>query len=419
MGRHKTSGTWLQRTWSLLLALAAGCPSSPAAGTAVTASADHRDDVRASRPDTSRFVPVSPSRVRHPEDVQRSRAAHGHARLSNIVNRLGVYRSAAREALSLHSFGAVNISGKGGDGKEEDHMLITEESVRDDSARGQLAGDVAGQNAASDAARDGLSGEGTSGGGISRGHPAPGEQSGGSRSSRDVVPVTHRGELSLSRRGGDDRGRERDRTGTRGRLHSRHRTHARVTIEGSGNQGIGDGSNVSLSGEASPDELNTGARTFVLHQGTAFSAHPKPVRLLTDRGEIRIAGGAAVYVVAHGRSVAVYNIADRRSGDVTVKTRGQKTVTLNTGEQLVLSGKESSSFDKANPAPEIHAGKTKELGADAETRIFNAEFSPTAALDHSQRFPDLVNSKSKADQALVSHIFKTAAIVLTLRQSSQ
>lgn len=190
---------------------------------------------------------------------------------------------------------------------------------------------------------------------------------------------------------------------------------------GSGNQGIGDGSNVSLNGGPNIAELNDKTnlvKTINLKQGDAFVAHSKLVHINTERGQIRIAPHSAVYVVSEGKSVAVYNIADKKANDVMIITSGKKAIPVKAGEQVVLADKESKEFDKANPVPEIHAQRTKELGEDLQNRIFNAEFSPISALDHAKGFQDLVNSKNKADQKLAEHILKTAAVVLSLRGSS-
>jgi hypothetical protein len=123
-------------------------------------------------------------------------------------------------------------------------------------------------------------------------------------------------------------------------------------------------------------------------------------------------------VVAEGNSVAVYNIADSNSKDVSITSSGKKQIAVRAGEQVVLSDKENKEFEKANPLPEIEAKRSRELGEDLQNRIFNAEFSPIAALDHAQGFQKLVNSTNKEDKKLADYILKTAAVVLNLRANS-
>ncbi len=183
---------------------------------------------------------------------------------------------------------------------------------------------------------------------------------------------------------------------------------------GSGNQGIGDGSNVSYTATNNIGELKDGILHMTLDQGTAFVAHNRPVSLKTSRGEVKIASDSAVYVVAEGKSVSIYDIADRKDNDVAMVTLGNMKLEIKAGEQLLLADKDID-FEKANPVPEIKSTRMRELGFDGGTRIFHAEFSPLHALDHAKGFHELVNSKSPADQKLANHILKTAAVVLNLR----
>lgn len=190
-------------------------------------------------------------------------------------------------------------------------------------------------------------------------------------------------------------------------------------VEQGGNAGIGDGSGVSLNAPATISDLSSQMKTFTLRQGTAFIAHPRPIRIKTVQGNVIIAPHSAVYIVASGKSVAIHNIADHKANDVTLRLPSSKTIGIKSGQQILLTGQENQEYDKANPVPEIKASRTKEMGTDLETKIFNSEVSPIAVLDHAQGFHDLVNSKNKDDLALADHILKTAAIVLNLRSSDQ
>lgn len=202
------------------------------------------------------------------------------------------------------------------------------------------------------------------------------------------------------------------------RLHHRKsRNENDRDIQQSGNQGIGDGSNASFNASSTVNDLN-GTREMILHQGTAFIAHSRPVTVKTDRATVRIAPHSAVYIVSNGKSVAIYDIADHKDSDVKVEVSSDKKFSVKAGEQLLLAGKEDADFEKANPVPEIKTTRTRELGTALGTKIFNAEFSPIAALDHAEGFHELVNSPHKSDQALANHILKMAAIVLNLRSSA-
>lgn len=336
------------------------------------------------RPEAPREItrPAPVSRVRAPHEATAARSAHGRARLDHTINRLSTF-SLMQPAATFSGSRLPNLSNPGWR-SQVDHLLITQETTKNEPSKGE---------------------------------PTKGDPTKNEPSKSEPIP------LAVAHHEGPKRP-ERERSGreanSRGVSHMRgHRVRNEFGIAGSGNQGIGDGPSVNVSGDSTPDELKGNVRTFVLHNGTAFSAHNEPVRIKTDRGEVDIAGRSVVYVVSLGKSVAVYNIADHKSGDVTVKTPGQRRVTLKAGEQVLLADKESADFNKANPAPEIRSTRTKELGTEAGTKIFNAEFSPTAALDHAQRFQEMVNSKSKSDRAFVDHILKTAAIVLTLRASGE
>ncbi len=345
--------------------------------------------VNVKTPDKTTTTTTRTSHVRQTRDVQQSRSAHGHTRVDHTSNRLstiGILGPAAGQTSKL------TVLSERADGSHEEHLLITSETTKSD-----------------DGHADEHRGQGTGGAG------GRGDENRGQGSAE--ADGRSKSDTKSENRGGRRNRFSRDKQ-TAKVTPRKHTAKDQFSLSGSGNQGIGDGPSVSVSGDSTPDELKSNIRSFTLHDGTAFSAHHEPVRINTDRGEVRIAGKSVVYVVSHSKSVAIYNIADHKAGDVTVKTPGQKRIVLKSGEQVVLSGKENREFSKANPAPEIASDRLKDLGEDAETKIFNAEFSPTAALDHARRFQELVNSKSQADRALVDHVLKTAAIVLQLRAAS-
>ncbi len=294
----------------------------------------------------------STHRARQPVEVTRSRTAHGHARNNHAINRLSI--SGAGVHMESTMSRPSNLS-PGGHGDSLQHIVV---SAGHDESKGK------------------------------------GEHNEHHSDKRDKSE--HKQASAKERH--------------------RHDKNGQANLPNSGNQGIGDGSNVSVNTETVSDEVN-GVKTIVLHEGTAFTAHEKPVNIKTDRGEVRIAPRSAVYVVSQGKSVAVYNIADHKDSDVVVVTPGSRKIQIKAGEQLLLTHKDNVDFAKAHPQPSIHSSHPKELGTENETRIFHAEFSPVQALSHADGFQSLVDSKNKTDKGIVDHILKTAAVVSTLRGS--
>lgn len=352
------------------------------------------------------------SGVRTREQVRSTRTAHGKARLDHVHNRmssLGLKTQGSAINPSKATFQArlTNMS-------SVQHLMIT---AGHDNGKDKKDDDKSSQSQASDHDDSSEHGDGNSHNQIAQ----------GSHSETQHMQTSHeekrKNEHHEKERRHERVRKEKKEKEKRGFFHRiRHAPNADTSDANGGqsaNQGIGDGSNVGLNAADTIDELHNNIRTITLHEGTAFVAHDKPVCVKTNHGEVRIAPHTAVYVVSLGRSVGVYDIADRKTNDVVIITHGKKSVDMKAGEQVLLTDKENKEFEKANPAPEIHTSRMKELGDDLQTKIFHAEFSPLAALDHAEGFHNLVNSNNKQDRALADHILKTAAVVLHLRSSDQ
>lgn len=330
--------------------------------------------LRTSGTDSSR----TSSTVRTHDSVRQSRQAHGHARMNHVINHLS---GAGGRATNMGSTRSLRFSL--GSKSQMQTIVMTSGHDKDEA---------------------------------------------GHADSKTLVHAESKESGKNSRKDSEGKRGQHDRKHDERKASKHHEHHRRNSNDGgdggggggnvgSGNQGIGDGSNVSYTASTDVDELNN-TKIITLHEGTAFVAHNnKPVVVKTTHGEVRIAPKTAVYIVSSGRSVAVHNIADRKDGDVSIVTHGNKEISIKSGEQLMMCDSEKHEYDKENPVPEIKTTRMKALDGDKQTSIFHAEFSPLEALDHSTGFQDLVNSTNKEDQALANHILKTAAVMMTLRAS--
>lgn len=336
------------------------------------------------------------SNARTNEQVRQHRSAHAKARVDHVLNRLHVLGLRAATGGRVTTPAKATFQARLTNMSSVQHLVLT--ASRDSGKESQSP------DAQSSGSTD--SGQDKTAMQHSQAHGTAGSHQHDEKSKSDKGHKQGRGKEKEKkgffhhlRRGGSS-GEENDSNSNAGQ---------------SGNQGIGDGSNVSVNATATISELAESRREITLHNGTAFVAHEKPVTVKTDHGEIRIAPHSAVYLVSLDKSVGVYNIADHSDKDVVVVTHGKREIPIKAGEQVLLTEKDN--FDKANPVPEIHSSRVKDLGADQHSKIFQAEFSPLSALDHASGFHDLINSKSKQDRQLAEHILKTAAVVLHLRAS--
>lgn len=352
------------------------------------------------------------SPVRSREEVRSTRQAHGHARLNHTHNRLstmglrnpaGAAVSASRATLNARILNMSSVQHIVFTSGREQKKAISDAEKHEGDSHNQTATHTESAHNQETQKQD--------------------AESQLAHNQSSVLNLHH--DQKNDRREHSRKEAHKERKEKKGFFHRRHKdadgegNNASASGPNSGNQGIGDGSNVSVNNAANLDDLHTSMHTLTLHEGTAFIAHEKPVCVKINHGEVRIAPHSAVYLVSQGKSVSVYNIADHKLSDVVVITHGKKRIDVKAGEQILLTHKDNSQFEKANPAPEIHSSRMHEMGSDHETKIFHAEFSPLAALDHAEGFHDLVNSKNKADRELADHILKTAAVVLNLRASDQ
>jgi hypothetical protein len=410
---------------SAVLMAISGQMQAFAAGPVITGSNTRKTDTRIDTREKSKStVTSSTHHVRTHSEAKQHRSAHSKNRLDHTINKTMMIMRSPVTSVNVSRMPKIDTGSKSSSDKQ--HFVITaghddkdgESSDKEKAPGGQTVASRSGELGSRADDKSGSRADDKSGS-RDNGKIAQGEKS--SREDRKTERQNKR----------DERRAERGarRAERRGSFFS-HFHHSKKNDvadsgnsggPGSGNQGIGDGSNVSMNNAPTINELNNNPsiKTITLKQGDAFVAHNKTVHINTSRGQIRIAPHSAVYVVAEGKSVAVYNIADKKTSDVLLITSGKKALPVKAGEQVVLADKENKEFEKANPVPEIHAQRTKELGEDMENRIFNAEFSPLAALDHAAGFHDLVNSKNKEDRKLADQILKMAAIVLSLRASDQ
>ena len=228
-----------------------------------------------------------------------------------------------------------------------------------------------------------------------------------------------------------DREQARDQRGDRNRLaHVREpKTHKSLKHhrgEGRGNQGsIGayDGANGDGGGGGeSAGALNSinsasfGAiKEITLGEGSALIAHKQHVVVNTQAGKLHVLPGSAAFVTQIGKTVSVYNMGDAHEGAIHFTLSG-RDVAVPVGSELLVTKEPRDKFEEVNPIKGIQTRNPASLGADGESKIFQAEYSPVSALDRIPQFGNLVSSKRPDDRRLATHLIKTASVLLQVEQ---
>lgn len=177
-----------------------------------------------------------------------------------------------------------------------------------------------------------------------------------------------------------------------------------------------DETQTTLAQGNATDRAESQSVDLTLSQGSAFVAHENHVNIKTEFGQVHIAPHAAAYVLHLNSSVAVFNLSDLKSGQVSFKTtKGGRMLEVPVGQEIVVTNNLSADFEKANPDNAIAHRNVVPLGVADGVIAFRSEFSFTSLLDNAEGFAELVASNKARDKRIVKRLIKTAAIMVTLR----
>lgn len=156
-------------------------------------------------------------------------------------------------------------------------------------------------------------------------------------------------------------------------------------------------------------------QTVALRTGSVVFAPTRTnLTIETEFGLVKIDRGAVVLVVALPTAVAVYNLHDDYTNDVTMTIRN-KTLSLTPGRHLLLTDESVNSLDEISPLGRIghrriesraHGDYLKEFSSE-----FSSEFSVPSALNTLKLLSSMQNSSSPRDARIMRKLMKTAAVL--------
>lgn len=130
----------------------------------------------------------------------------------------------------------------------------------------------------------------------------------------------------------------------------------------------------------------------------------------TGLGTVHVAAGATTFVIDNGDSIAVFNLNDDKPGAVKV-VAGGKQISLQPGQQLVLTKQKGGEFSKVNPAAGVAYRNNQRFELNDELTGYVADFSIPSAFAAAKQLHDLLRSPNDSDRKLAMQIMKNAAIL--------
>lgn len=162
----------------------------------------------------------------------------------------------------------------------------------------------------------------------------------------------------------------------------------------------------------------SGKQFFNLDRGKVLFAPKRDITVQTHEATLKIAAGSHVWVVETGNDVAVFDLGDKRNGDVQV-INGAHHMMLLPGQGIILTRKVNADFDKINPANDIAYRNLESVAFGSGVKAHAVEFSIVGALNNVPALHKLHRSESAAERRLVAAMLKNAAILTMVMHNTQ
>lgn len=152
--------------------------------------------------------------------------------------------------------------------------------------------------------------------------------------------------------------------------------------------------------------LNPAGSLVSLPSGNALVFPDHDITVETPLASVKVNAGSAVMIMQNSSGVAIFNLFDSRTGDVTVSHNGDNH-SLPVGRQVVLTSDSGAKFDQVNPS--MVGYRNLSQGRVGSRKAFASEFSFFSALSTLKGLRDLLASSDKGDYARAQKLLKTAA----------
>ncbi|MBX9722598.1 MAG: hypothetical protein K2X81_14465, partial [Candidatus Obscuribacterales bacterium] len=138
----------------------------------------------------------------------------------------------------------------------------------------------------------------------------------------------------------------------------------------------------------------------------------------TEYGDVFVKPGAVALIVADRGNVAVYDIHDFHSNDVSLQF-GQKSIPLEAGLFAVFTRQNTANMDDVFTGKRIAYRQAAPIGKSNGANIFSAEFSLVSAFAEVGVLRQLLTTKNVGEKILAERLMKTATIRNLIRGMGQ
>ncbi|MBX9770583.1 MAG: hypothetical protein K2X29_04390 [Candidatus Obscuribacterales bacterium] len=127
-------------------------------------------------------------------------------------------------------------------------------------------------------------------------------------------------------------------------------------------------------------------------------------------GQVRIKKGSVVCAFDYGRDLVIYNL-DSKQGWVSVLLPTNRSITVDVGQELLLTRAPKGSFEEIHPATQISYRKPSEVRVGGGVRGFIAEFSVASAMSALPPLRAKLHSTASKDKAIAQSVLKSGSIL--------
>lgn len=175
---------------------------------------------------------------------------------------------------------------------------------------------------------------------------------------------------------------------------------------------------VTLASHATGNHLASG-NSYKVGGGTVLvlQDHDSQIELLS--GNVRVAAGAAVFIIQIGKDAVICNLSDKHSGDVVVRI-GDRRIALPMGFALVLtqSNRSSSTHGDNQTMDRFSDGLRLEqltlVGKNGDVTAYQGKYSVGLVLHNCPQLKGLLDSSSPQDRRLAYKLIKSGAALATV-----
>ncbi len=176
---------------------------------------------------------------------------------------------------------------------------------------------------------------------------------------------------------------------------------------GTAGDGITAGGSKRLSGSVSNNEAK------ILQDGVTLLAPKAATKLATSFGEVNVAGGAVVLVMAFDGGLAVYDLHDTKSGAVKV-TVGGESISLAPGQNGIFTDRKIRCFEDINPAQMVAYRNVVASDLGNGAHCFKSEFNAISMMQGVGGLRRLLREQDSDTRKAMGAVLKTSFILSQL-----